>query len=322
MKLGVITVLFGDRSLDETLGYLSELGIKDVEIGCGGFPGKAHCDPKELLSDETKLLSFLDTFKKHGVSINALACHGNPVHPDKNTAKGFLDDWHDAVLLAEKLGIDKIIGFSGCPGDCPESKHPNWVTCPWPEDFLEILDYQWNEVLIPFWKQEAEFCASHGIKRIAFEMHPGFCVYNPETLMKLRNAVGDIIGANFDPSHLIWQGIDPAAAIRYLGSSIYHVHAKDTRVDAINTAVNGVLDTKHYGDEINRSWIFRTVGYGNGMQYWKDLVSNLRLVGYDDILSIEHEDSLMTSSEGLEKAVAFLKDVIISEPSPKGMFWA
>ncbi len=322
MKLGVITVLFGDKSLDETLGYLSSLGIKDVEIGCGGFPGKAHCNPKELLSDESKLADFVSTFKKHGIAINALACHGNPVHPNIDIADCFLDDWHDAVLLAEKLGVEKLIGFSGCPGDCPDSKYPNWVTCPWPEDFLTVLEYQWNEVLIPFWKKEAEFCAAHGVKKIAFEMHPGFCVYNPETLMKLRAAVGDIIGANFDPSHLIWQGIDPAAAIRYLGDAIYHVHAKDTRVDAINTAVNGVLDTKHYGDEIHRSWIFRTVGYGNDAQYWKDLVSNLRLVGYDDILSIEHEDSLMTSKEGLEKAVSFLKDTMIFEPSPKSMFWA
>ena len=152
-------------------------------------------------------------------------------------------------------------------------------------------------------------------------MHPSFCVYNPETLMKLRNEVGEIIGANFDPSHLIWQQVDPVAAIRYLGKAIYHVHAKDTKVDAINTGINGVLDTKHYSDEIHRSWIFRTVGYGNGYQYWKDFVSNLRLVGYDDVLSIEHEDSLMTTYEGLAKAVAFLKECRIEE-RPGGMYWA
>ena len=162
----------------------------------------------------------------------------------------------------------------------------------------------------------------NGVNKFAIEMHPGFCVYNPETLMKLRNAVGDVIGANFDPSHLIWQGIEPVAAIRYLGKAIYHVHAKDTKVDKYNTAINGVLDTKHYSDEINRSWVFRSVGYGNDMQYWRDLISNLRLVGYDDVLSIEHEDSIMTNKEGLEKAVAFLKDANIVEPKPTGMHWA
>ena len=153
-------------------------------------------------------------------------------------------------------------------------------------------------------------------------MHPGFCVYNPETLLRLRAAVGDVIGANFDPSHLIWQGMDPVAAIRELAGAIYHVHAKDTKIDQYNTAKNGVLDTKHYGDELHRAWVFRTVGYGNGETYWRDLVSNLRLVGYDRVLSIEHEDSLMSIDEGLRKAVTFLKPIVIEEAKPTTMAWA
>ena len=322
MKLGVFNVLLGGVPLGKALAYFKSIGIEELEVGCGGFPGKAHCDPAILLADECKLNEFKALFEKYEIGINSLSCHGNPVHPDKEIAEKFRSDWHNTVLLAEKLGIKKIVGFSGCPGDSESSKYPNWVTCPWPEDFLDILEYQWDSVLIPYWKEESEFCKAHGIEKIAFEMHPGFCVYNPETLLRLRDAVGDIIGANFDPSHLIWQGIDPVAAIRKLGNAIYHFHAKDTKIDNINCSVNGVLDTKHYGDEINRSWIFRSVGYGNGMQYWRDMISNLRLVGYDDIISIEHEDSLMTSYEGLEKAVAFLKESIISQPSPKEMFWA
>ena len=322
MKLGVITVLFGDRPFDEALAYLKTLGIEELEVGAGGYPGKAHCDPAVLLADDKKLKEFTDTVEKYGMKINAFGCHGNPVHPNAEIAKKYRDDWHNAVLLAEKLGIKKLIGFSGCPGDCPESKNPNWVTCPWPEDFFNVLKWQWEEVLIPYWKEEVKFCKEHGLEKIALEMHPGFCVYNVESLLKLRDAVGDMIGANFAPSHLIWQGVDPVAAIRRLGSAIYHVHAKDTKIDKLNTAVNGVLDTKHYGDEIHRSWIFRSVGYGNDLQYWRDMISNLRLVGYDDILSIEHEDSLMTSREGLEKAVEFLKLSMIREPSPKEMFWA
>ena len=153
-------------------------------------------------------------------------------------------------------------------------------------------------------------------------MHPGFCVYNPETLLRLREAVGDVIGANFDPSHLIWQGIEPVAAIRALKGAIYHFHAKDTKVDKYNTAKFGVLDTKHYGDEIHRSWVFRTVGYGNGLQYWRDMISNLRLVGYDKVMSIEHEDSVMTIDEGLQKAVTFLSGIIIKEEKPTTMSWA
>mgnify|MGYP000611693553 CR=1 FL=1 len=322
MKLGVITVLFGDRPFDEALAYLKTLGIEELEVGAGGYPGKAHCDPAVLLADDKKLKEFTDTVEKYGMKINAFGCHGNPVHPNAEIAKKYRDDWHNAVLLAEKLGIKKLIGFSGCPGDCPESKNPNWVTCPWPEDFLAILDYQWNEVLIPYWKKEVEFVRAHGIKKIAFEMHPGFCVYNPETLLRLRAAVGDTIGANFDPSHLIWQGIEPVAAIRALGDSIYHFHAKDTRVDKYNTAKFGVLDTKHYGDEIHRSWVFRACGYGNSEEYWRDMVSALRLVGYDKVMSIEHEDSLMSVDEGLSKAVEFLSKILIRDPKPSTMSWA
>ncbi len=322
MKLCVLANLYGTKTLDETLCRLKSLGVEAVEIGAGGYPGKAHCNPAELLADEGKLAEFKATVDKYGIEVAALATHGNCVHPDKEIAKSFEEDFRNTVLLAEKIGVDTIITFSGCPGDFEGAKYPNWVTCPWPDDFLKILDYQWNDVLIPYWKEAVKFANAHGVTKIALEMHPGFCVYNPETLLKLRAAVGDTIGANFDPSHLVWQGIDPVAAIRELEGAIYHFHAKDTKIDDYNTAKNGVLDTKHYGDEIHRSWIFRTVGYGHDAQYWKDMASNLRLVGYDKVMSIEHEDSLMSVDEGLEKAVAFLKEIIISEPKPGSMAWA
>ena len=319
MKLSVFAVLLADRSLDEACKYLADSGVQAVEIGAGGFPGKAHCNPEELLRDESKIAEFKNTIEKHGLEIAALSTHGNAVHPDPAVAKQFHDDFVNTVLLAEKLGVKRVITFSGCPGGSPEDKTPNWVTCPWPDDFSEILKYQWDEVLIPYWKKTAAWAAEHGIEKIAFEMHPGFCVYNPETLMKLRNAVGPIIGANFDPSHLFWQGIDPVYAIRYLGDAIYFFHAKDTKIDELNSKTQGVLDTKHYGDEIHRSWIFRSVGYGHNHQVWKDMMSALRMVGYDDAISLEHEDSLMTPNEGLQKAIAFLKDVMMFED--KGAMW-
>ena len=322
MKLSVFAVLLADRSFDEACKYLAESGVQAVEIGCGGFPGKAHCDPAVLLNDEKALEHFKAVLEKNHLEISALSTHGNAVHPDPEVAKKFHDDFVGAVLLAEKLGVKRIITFSGCPGGSPEDKTPNWVTCAWPDDFAKILDYQWNEVLIPYWRETSAFAAAHGIEKIAFEMHPGFCVYNPETLMKLRKAVGPLIGANFDPSHLFWQGIDPVAAIRYLGDAIYFFHAKDTKIDPINCPVNGVLDTKNFTQEIDRSWIFRSVGYGHDYSVWKDIVSNLRLVGYDDVLSIEHEDSLMTPTEGLQKAISFLKEVLVFEAKNTDVFWA
>lgn len=315
MKLGVLTNLLAKVPLEEALKYFSSLGLETVEIGCGGFPGKDHADPDVLLNDEKALADFKNLIKKYNFEISALSCHGNPVHPNKEIAAKFDEDMRKTVLLAEKLGVSRINTFSGCPGDCENSEHPNWVTCPWPNDFGEILDYQWNEVLIPYWKDFVKFAVSHGVNKIALELHPGFCVYNTESLLKLRAAVGEEIGANLDLSHLIWQGMDPIAVIRALGkeNAIFHFHAKDTKIDEFNTAVNGVLDTKPYTDEINRSWIFRSVGFGNGESYWRDVISNLRLVGYDYAISIEHEDSLMDQNEGLEKAVEILKKCIIKK---------
>lgn len=323
MKLGVFTVVLGDLCLEETCKFLSERGVQMVEIGCGGFPGKAHCDAAEFLKDDEKCKTFLATLEKYNLQISALSSHGNMVHPDKEIAKKFEDDFTNAILLAEKLGVPVVNTFSGCPGGSKEDKTPNWVTCPWPDDFSEILEYQWNEVLIPYWKEKVEFAKAHGIHKIALELHPGFCVYNTRTLLKLREAVGPEIGANFDPSHLIWQGMDPVACIRELGKAgaIFHFHAKDTKIDSINTALNGVLDTTHYGNEIERSWIFRSVGYGHGEEYWKAIASELRLAGYDYAISIEHEDSLMSGKEGLEKAIQCLKNVLLFEDRGN-MYWA
>lgn len=322
MKLSVLENLYAGKTLEESLSIITGLGVHTVEMGAGGYPGKAHCNPEELLADSSKFNAFVDTFKKFDVEICALAAHGNPLHPDEATAAAYDRDFKNAVLLAEKLGIDTIVGFSGCPGDSEGSKYPNWVTCPWPEDFLHILEWQWSEKLIPYWKKTAAFAEAHGVSHIAFEMHPGFCVYNPETCLKLRSEVSPVLGANLDPSHLIWQGIDPVAAARELRGAIYHVHAKDTKIDKYNTAKNGVLDTKHYSDELGRAWVFRTVGFGNGESYWRDLVSNLRLCGYDRVLSIEHEDSVMTIDEGLRKAVEFLRPIVMTEDKPRTMSWA
>ncbi|MBQ8944114.1 MAG: sugar phosphate isomerase/epimerase [Clostridia bacterium] len=321
MKLGVFTTLLSNLPFEEALKYFKSLGIEMVEIGCGGYPGNAHANPDELLENSAKLEDFKALVKNYDVEISALSCHGNPVHPNKQIAAEFDRTIRQTILLAEKLGIHQINTFSGCPGDYEGAKYPNWVTCPWPDDFGEILNWQWNEVLIPYWKNTVAFAKNHGVDKIAFELHPGFCVYNTESMLKIRNAVGPEIGANLDPSHLIWQGMEPVAVIRALGDAIFHFHAKDTKVDKYNTAVNGVLDTKPYSDEINRSWIFRSLGYGNDYSYWKDIISNLRMVGYDYALSIEHEDSLMSQNEGLEKAVEFLKGVLIKE-NPAEMWWA
>lgn len=320
MKLGVYTALVADRSLEEALQYLTAKGIHVVELGSGGYSGVAHANPDELLHDPVKFNAFVDTLKRYDTEISALNCSGNPVHPQQDLARKYHADYEKTILLAEKLGVKKVITFSGCPGDSPTSQLQNWVTCFWPpEVWGTILDYQWNEVLIPYWQKAIRFAEDHGVK-VCIELIAGFCVYNPETLLKLRSAVGDTLGANLDLSHLFWQGADPTEVIRALGPAIFHFHAKDTRVEPFNTARNGVLDPKHFKEGLNRSWNHCTVGYGHDALVWKDIIRTFKLVGYDDVVSIEHEDPLMTTDEGLTKAIDFLRGILIFEQA-REMWW-
>lgn len=320
MKLGVMNPVLSTYKFEDALAYMHRLGVQCIEIGAGGFPGNCHLKPEKLIGHPEKAEEYKSLLQKYDIEISGISCHGNPLHPQKEIADTYHQEFKNAILAAELLGVDTIIGFSGCPGDCETSMYPNWVTCSWPNDYLTILDWQWNQKVIPYWKSMAAFAKEHHIKKIAFEMHPGFVVYNPETLLKLRNAVGDIIGANVDPSHLFWQGIDPVLAIAALKGAVYHFHAKDTKIDNRNCSVNGVLDTKPYSDIASRSWLFRTVGYGHSYDVWNDIISMLRIVGYNGAVSIEHEDGLMSTKEGLEKAITFLKQIIIFE-NPDDMYW-
>jgi sugar phosphate isomerase/epimerase len=319
MKLGVFDPVFGAVAFDPMLDRIAELGLEAVEIGAGNYPGNTHCKPAELLTDATACRVFADGFTSRNLTISALSCHGNPIHP--NAERAAHDDavFRDTVRLAAELGVGVVNLFSGCPGDGPRASQPNWVTCAWPPEFGEIVRWQWDEVVLPYWREAGAFARQHGI-RLGFEMHPGFVVYNPKTLLRLRTEIGDVIGANLDPSHLFWQGIDPLVAIRELGGAIFHVHAKDTAIDPVNTARNGVLDLESYRNVAERSWIFRSVGDGHDLLFWKRFVAALRTVGYDHVLSIEHEDALASTDEGLERAVGTLRQAVLGDP-PANPWW-
>jgi sugar phosphate isomerase/epimerase len=320
MKIGVFSVLFGSKPFEETLDYLVELGVQAIEIGTGAYPGNAHANPAALLRSERRLTEFREAVHRRGLIISALSCHGNPLHPQRSIARDHHEVFLQTVELARRLDVSTVITFSGCPGGDPKATQPNWIVSPWPPEFSAMLAWQWKERVKPYWKDTARLCRAAGV-RVAIEMHPNFVAYNPETMMRLREIAPRVIGCNFDPSHMFWQGVDIVTAIRTLGEAIFHVHAKDCRIDRANVMRNGVLDAKSYTRELERSWIFRTVGYGNDALVWKDIVTNLRLVGYDHVMSIEHEDSVMSGSEGLRKAVEFLKGVIIDEPAGEA-YWA
>jgi len=318
MKLGVMSALFSQMKLEDALDYCQKVGLGAIELPAGAYPG----DPWKLngiAKDKKALAELKQKIAARGLEVHGIAVHGNPVHPDKKIAAPHTEAHRNAVLLAAEFKT-VVVNFSGCPGGAPGDKCPNFVTCPWPDDFSKAAEYQWNDVLIPFWSKENDFAKKYGVK-IAFEAHPGMTLHNPEDIVRLRKAAGANLGANLDPSHFFWQGIDPVEAARYLGENkcIFHVHAKDTGIDPYNSRITGNLDIKSYGDVKNRAWVFRTVGYGHGDEFWKPFISMLRMYDYDGVLSIEHEDSLMSVNEGFEKAVAYLKGVMLTQKS--GAAW-
>ena len=320
MQIGVFTALWGNLTFEDALAKAKKFGLTAVEIGTGGYPGDPHCPVAELLQSETKRDEWMGMIKDHGLTLSALSVHNNPIHPNQEIAAKADSLIKDTIKLAALLGVPTINGFSGLPGGAQGDSMPNWVTCAWPPHFLNILDYQWDEIAIPYWKKTHEILTEYDLT-FGFEMHPGMLIYNVYSLLRMRDAVGGRLGANFDPSHLWWNGVDPVAAIRKLGDAIFHVHGKDVYIDPFNTQVNGCNDYQPYGDIPNRSWTFRTIGYGHDLKAWKEIMSALRMVGYDYVISIEHEDAMMSPDEGLSKAISTLQEAMIFEEAGE-MFWA
>ena len=312
IPIGVFNPAFPDLSLDQMLDKVAGYGLEAMEIGTGGYPDNHHCPLNDLLADPAKLKVWKKKFDDRKIVIGALSCHGNPVHPDSKIAGRDAQTFRNTVLLAEKLGVQVIVGFSGCPGGSPTDTTPNWVTYRWPPEYGQALDWQWNEKVVPYWKDAAKFAREHNVHKLAFEMHPNFVVYNPRTLLRLREAVGEEIGANCDLSHLFWQGCNPVEVIHMLGKegALYHAHMKDTVMFQNNVDRYGVLNFASTTEELpEASETFRAVGYGHGANTWKDIVRAYMEVGYDGFLSIENEDPILPGDIGVERAAYVLKNV-------------
>ncbi len=293
--------------------------IEAVELGTGAWPGSSHIDVDALLSGREAARDFSLRIRDAGLIISALSCHGNPVHPVAELAQKDDAVFRKTVRLAEVLEVPVVVTFSGCPGGGPKDETPNWIVAPWPPEYLDALKWQWEERLIPYWREAAQFAANSGV-RVALEAHPGFCVYNVETLLRLRAATSPELGINLDPSHLFWQGVDIPVAIEALRDAIFHFHAKDVALNNSVARRDGVLDAKSYSLMQQRSWLFRSVGWGHGELEWKSIISALRLAGYDYVVSIEHEDALASIDEGLSSAINFLSRVLLTQP-PAEAWW-
>ena len=320
IPVGVFDPAFPDLTTEQLVEKYASMGVEAAEIGAGGYPGSKHCPVQELLDNPATLRAWRKKFEDRNIQVAVLSCHGNPVHPDSSIAQRDGEVFRRAVLLAEKLDVKTIVGFSGCPGGNPTDKNPNWITYRWPPEYAEAQDWQWKEKVIPYWRQAAKFARDHGIRQLALEMHPNFVVYNPLTLLKLRDAVGEEIGANNDLSHLFWQGCNAVEVIHMLGKegAIFHAHMKDTVLFPDKVARYGVLNFVFEKQDLKTaSDAFRAVGYGHGASTWKDIVRAYMDVGYDGIMSVENEDPILSGEVGVERALYVLKNVreeLLTEP--------
>lgn len=322
MKLSVLTRPLRNSSFEEMAKTVSEVGYDAVAMGTGGL---CHSEsdwfyaPK-LIQDEKRLNEYKSILKAHNLEIASLACPANPVHPQKRVAKKMDGDLRASILLAKKLGMDTITTFSGCPGDHKGAMYPNWICYTWPNDALAVARYQWEDVLIPYWKDLANFARTNGVNRIALELHPNMSVYNVSTFKKLRDEAGPEIGVCIDPTHLIYTGCDVHDVVLELGESIYAVQGKDLHIRERNRMKNGWFGGPFCNFDEN-SWHFTIPPYGHGEVFWRRLCVVLRLVGYDRDICFEHDDMLTDGIEGMQKVYQFLSKIIYREKSSE-FFWA
>jgi sugar phosphate isomerase/epimerase len=312
LPIGVFDVAFYKMPVEAMAEKLQNWQVEAVEIATGGYPGSPHCPLDALLNDAEKARAWKRTFEDRNIRVATLSCHGNPIHPVSKIADRDVETFKRTVLLAERLGVEVIVGFSGCPAGSPNDTMPNWITYQWPPEYAQMIEWQWKEKVIPYWKEAAKFARDHGIHKIALEMHPNFVVYNPLTLLKLRDAVGEEIGANLDLSHLFWQQCDPIEVIHVLGKqgAIYHAHMKDTTFYKDNLDKFGVFNFAFKRSELPlASETFRSVGYGHSLSLWKEIVRAYMDTGYQGILSIENEDPILPVDVSVRRVVELLRDI-------------
>ncbi|MBB3387166.1 sugar phosphate isomerase/epimerase family protein (plasmid) [Rhizobium sp. WW22] len=312
MKLGFVSDSLGDMPLNDLLDNAARMGVSGVEVNTCGWSTAPHFDLKSMLGNTVAQKDFLKGFSDRGLDVISLNANGNPLHPT-DPAQG--EDLKKTIRVAGEMGIKTVCTMSGLPAGNPSDTMPNWVVSSWPPETQAILKYQWEEKLLPFWAEIVALANECGVERIALELHGNQCVYNVPSLLKLRQQVGPVVGANLDPSHLFWMGADPLIAAEALGKAVYHVHAKDTFLNAPKQAVTSLLENGSLTDIPARSWSYITLGFGHGEEWWRQFCYRLKMAGYDGWLSVEHEDVLLNSLEGLKKSVALLRGVMPVAPA-------
>ena len=306
MKLSIKTCTL-TMPYTEMLDFCVQQGVSAVEIGTGNWSAAPHIDLDAMLDSESHRTRWVDELRRRNLTLCALNCSGNPLAYEKDRAVT-----EKTFRLAELLGVKKIVMMSGLPAGCKGDQTPVWITTSWPPETQDILRYQWEDVAIPQWCEIARLARSCGVERIALENHAMQLVHTPETLLRLRREIGDIIGMNLDPSHLFWMGGDPIAAAKLLGehNALYHLHGKDSRPEPGRIEPNGYLDTKPIEAYARRSWNYVAVGRGHDTNWWRQFFAAARQAGYDEYVSLEMEDMSLSVEEGHLYSLNTLKEAL------------
>ena len=313
MKIGMVSDSLGHLSFEEMLQTAARLGVQGVEINAANWTSAPHMNLGSLLASQGARQDYIAKIRGQGLELIALNANGNQLHPTDGQRQS--DALYDTIRLAGEFGVETVVLMSGLPEGAKGDVMPNWVVSSWPPETQTMLKYQWEDRLLPYWSKLAGHARTHGVKKLAVELHGNQLVYNVPTLLRLRQEIGPLVGANFDPSHLMWMGADPIAAIDALGAAIYHTHAKDTFINKPVCATTSRLENGPLADIPARAWSYITLGYCNGEGWWRDFCYRLRMAGYDGWLSIEHEDVLLSREEGVKKSVDLLRDVAPLEAS-------
>ncbi|MGI6116869.1 MAG: sugar phosphate isomerase/epimerase family protein [Bilifractor sp.] len=319
MRLSITTDTFGKIPLTEMLDKVAAYGLQGVEMTAGGWGGCNFIgNAEEMIQDDDKRKAFQDEIAKRGLEISALNCSGNPL-VDSPMGRAHSKTIHDTAVLAGKMGVKTIVTMSGLPEAAPGEHTPNWIvsTTSWPEydgfNYMEeAVKYEWEKAA-KWWKEYCSFAKANGIEKIAIEEFPGALVHNIRTFNKLCEVVGpdsDILGLNLDPSHLMIQGAEPIAAARALGDKIFYVHGKDARIERGLADVDGLLENLPVTESKDRTWNYVAVGCGRDLQWWHEFFSVVRMMGYNDWVSLEMEDLTMSVKAGLDTSVEALKQTI------------
>ena len=312
MRIGVYSDSVPNLPRRHFFAWCADRGIADVELGVGAWGPwpRPHLD-LETIGGRSERDRLAGELKEFGLRLGAVNAAGNLLHPDPAKREDAQRRFAAGIDLAVSLGVERIVTMSGCPagpGGGRLGVFPCWATS---ADDERLFEWQMANEVGPYWKTVSDWLAREAPNlMVCLEMHPGVTVYSISGFLALDRYVGPNIGINFDPSHFWWQGIDPLTVIEELGGRIGWAHGKDTLLHPDRIRRHGVLHHTPPSDPTQAPWHFAPVGEGNDIPTWVGLLAALRESGYDDVISIEHEDPRYDGEAGTERSIDGLRSTL------------